>query len=93
MIFPVTVRVSPEVLAGLNTWGTAWTVQRVEELVPRGFARPHVVRIAFGSIEEARTQILALGGSVEVLQPLSLRRTVADFAQQTVRVYGEERVV
>lgn len=93
MLFSVTARVSPEGLAGLNTWGTARTVQLVEEPVPPGSARPHVVRIAFGSIEEARTQLLALGGSVEVLQPLALRRALADFAQQTLRVYGEEHIV
>ncbi len=51
--------------------------------------RPHCVRLRFGSIEEARSQLLAFGGSVEVLDPLALRLTLADFAEQALRVYDE----
>jgi predicted DNA-binding transcriptional regulator YafY len=49
---------------------------------------PYCVRLRFSSIEEARSQLLAYGGSVEVLEPLALRLTLADFAEQTARVYA-----
>ncbi len=93
MVLPVTARVSPEGLAELSTRGARETIRRVEEPVLPDSPRPYVVHISFGSIDEARTQILALGGSVEVLEPLALRRTLADFAQQTLRAYSEEHVV
>jgi predicted DNA-binding transcriptional regulator YafY len=41
----------------------------------------------FASLEAARSAILPLGAAVEVLQPEPLRRSVADFAAQTLGVY------
>jgi hypothetical protein len=51
--------------------------------------RPHCVRIMFGSIEEARSQLLAYGGSVEVIEPLALQLTLADFAREIAAVYAD----
>ena len=42
----------------------------------------------FESLESARTAILPLGRAVEVLEPEALRRSVADFAEQTAAVYS-----
>ena len=53
---------------------------------------PYCVRLRFSSIEEARSQLLAYGGSVEVLEPLALRLTLADFAVQASRIYSSQRV-
>lgn len=92
-LFSVTLRVSSEGLALLNTWGAARAVQLVEEPGHPNSTRPHVVRMAFGSIEEARAQLLALGGSVQALEPLALRRTLADFAEQTVRAHEDQHIV
>jgi hypothetical protein len=41
----------------------------------------------FESLESARGAILPLGGAVEVIAPEALRKSVADFAGQTVAVY------
>ena len=41
----------------------------------------------FASLEDARDTILPLGGAVEVIEPESLRRSVADFAAQIVAAY------
>jgi predicted DNA-binding transcriptional regulator YafY len=41
----------------------------------------------FAGFEPARTRLLGLGGAVEVLEPLSLRHSVADFAAQVVAAY------
>jgi predicted DNA-binding transcriptional regulator YafY len=46
-----------------------------------------VVTLTFESFESARTQILGYGGAAEVLEPLALRRSVQDFAQQTLARY------
>ena len=41
----------------------------------------------FESLEIARNVILNLGGAVEVVAPAALRKSVADFADQTAAVY------
>ena len=45
---------------------------------------------SFAYFEEARRQILALGGAVEVVQPQALRSSIADFARQIVARYPDE---
>lgn len=42
----------------------------------------------FDSFEDARTHLLGFGGAVEVLEPLSLRYSIADFAHQIQKVYN-----
>jgi len=82
----VTARVSPRALGVLQ----ASRALRVESLpVPAGSgsARPHTIRMRFTSIEEARARLLALGGDLEVLEPLALRLTLVDFAEQALRAY------
>ena len=44
--------------------------------------------LEYGSFEEARRMVLGYGGAVEVLEPLALRRSVQDFAEQTVKIYS-----
>jgi len=44
--------------------------------------------VSFPFLEEARRELLALGGAVEVISPDALRRSMADFAEQIGRVYG-----
>jgi predicted DNA-binding transcriptional regulator YafY len=43
--------------------------------------------LTFESLEAARARILGYGGAVEVLEPLALRRSVMDFAAQTLSRY------
>jgi len=45
------------------------------------------VTLTFENFEAARTSILGFGGAIEVLEPLALRRSVADFSQQTRSLY------
>lgn len=44
--------------------------------------------LAFESLEAARAAVLACGGSVEVLAPEPLRRSVWDYAEQILRRYS-----
>jgi predicted DNA-binding transcriptional regulator YafY len=41
------------------------------------------VELRFDSFRQARATVLSLGGAIEVLEPEALRRSVADFAEQT----------
>ena len=46
------------------------------------------VEWTFESLEEARVRLLALGGAVEVLEPVALRRSMADYGRQIAARYG-----
>ena len=56
---------------------------------PHDPLRPHGIRMRFATVLEARSHLLAFGGSVEVLEPLALRLSLADFAGQALAVYVE----
>ena len=43
--------------------------------------------VSFPFLEEARREILALGGAVEVVRPEALRRSIADYADQIRDLY------
>jgi len=45
--------------------------------------------VSFPFLEEARRELLALGGAVEVLSPEPLRSSIVDFAEQIHHVYEE----
>ncbi|HNT75177.1 MAG TPA: WYL domain-containing protein [Anaerolineae bacterium] len=47
------------------------------------------LELTFDSLEMARARLLPLGGAVEVLEPDALRFSLADFAAQTLKVYGK----
>jgi predicted DNA-binding transcriptional regulator YafY len=47
--------------------------------------------LTFESLEAARTRILGYGGAIEVLEPLALRQSVADFARQISNRYVLEQ--
>jgi predicted DNA-binding transcriptional regulator YafY len=51
-----------------------------------------VWRLVFSSFDEARGRLLALGRSVEVIEPLALRLSVIDFAHQIVSLYRDEEI-
>lgn len=46
--------------------------------------------LTFDSFESARTRILGFGGAIEVLDPIPLRLSVADFARQLLTRYKDE---
>jgi len=60
----------------------------IQELTPldeNGWVK---LSVAFESFEAARDSLLALGGSVEVIEPLALRLSVQDYACQTLNRYS-----
>ncbi len=44
--------------------------------------------LEYESFEEARRMVLSYGGAIKVLEPLALRRSVEDFAKQTLTMYS-----
>lgn len=44
--------------------------------------------LEFESFEEARRMVLGYGGAIEVMDPLALRRSLQDFAHQTIKIYN-----
>jgi predicted DNA-binding transcriptional regulator YafY len=49
-----------------------------------------LMTLDFESFEAARTQLLGFGGAVEVIEPLALRTSLADYAQQIQNIYNKE---
>ena len=53
----------------------------------------HMVTLAYPDLPTARTHLLGLGGSVEVLTPPALRLSMQDYARQIAALYEEpERI-
>ncbi len=48
--------------------------------------------LVFSSFEEARGRILALGRAIKVVEPLSLKLSVLDFAQQISTLYEDDNL-
>jgi len=49
-----------------------------------------VMRLTFESFEVARTRLLGFGSAVEVLEPLTLRLSIADYAEQIIGLYMKQ---
>lgn len=81
--FPVTLRVSPT-LAQILSENRPETLTSPPAIEPDGW---QTITLTFESLEAARTRILGYGGAAEVLAPLSLRRSVQDFAAQVISRY------
>ena len=48
------------------------------------------VMLRFETFEHARTWILGFGNAIEVIEPLSLRLSIEDYARQTLSIYENE---
>jgi predicted DNA-binding transcriptional regulator YafY len=81
--YRVTVRAASDSLASVDAWGI---IDQPIRLVDEDTTWS-ILNLAFESLEDARSKILGLGRSVEVLEPAALRRSVADYAQQTLSIY------
>ena len=82
--FPVTLRVSPT-LAQILSENRPETLTSPPAIEPDGW---QTITLTFESLEAARTRILGYGGAAEVLAPLALRLSLADFARQTLSRYA-----
>jgi predicted DNA-binding transcriptional regulator YafY len=91
-VYTVRVRVAPQLAPelawhlGQGVRGPTVEGREIEVVLPdeEGWVK---VELAFESLEQARGQLLALGGAVEVLAPEALRLTMADYGRQIVKRY------
>jgi predicted DNA-binding transcriptional regulator YafY len=84
----VTALVQPGSLGLLRSaTGQALEAAWVELWPARADGRREVT-LVFETFEQARSQLLACGGAVEVLEPVSLRWSIADFAEQVRARYA-----
>ena len=88
-IFSVTARVSPELIESLPHIFDEHTKPILAQAGKPDERGRVILTLPFDSFEAARTRILSWGRAVEVLEPLSLRMSVIDFAQQIVNLYNQ----
>ncbi len=85
--YPVKIRVAPQFVDQLPYYfGEAV----LEKLSPVDTKDPDTwleLTLSFESLEEARRKLLELGGVVEVVTPVPLRLSLADYAMQIVKIY------
>jgi hypothetical protein len=83
----VTVRVSAEIQQYLSNVFVDAIVKKNGEGEEAHEVDWSTWQLVFRSFDEARGRILALGGAVEVVEPLPLKLSVIDFAQQIAGLY------
>jgi predicted DNA-binding transcriptional regulator YafY len=91
--YTATVRVSPDIVPWLPQLLGAPVQDEINAATrpdaprdPAGWIR---LRLSFDSLEAARSRLLGLGAAVEVLAPLPLRLSLADYAAQIAALYGK----
>jgi predicted DNA-binding transcriptional regulator YafY len=87
-LYPVRLRVAPHVASDLAWHLGQGRYQGLLATPPRPDEAAWVaVEWTFESLSEARSRLLALGGAVEVLEPLPLRKSIADYGRQIAARY------
>jgi len=81
---PVKARASADALAQLE-YSLGHHIDQVHEKDADEEFRE--ISLTFGTFAQARGLLLAHGNAVEVLEPMALRLSIADFAEQTLNVY------
>ncbi len=86
--WPVTLRISPELIHNLTgLWG-AWVRPLLESAPPdeRGWRQ---ITVNYDTLDGAYRDILVLGGQAEVIDPPELRQQVIDIATSIVNFYNQ----
>jgi predicted DNA-binding transcriptional regulator YafY len=87
--YSVTVRVAPHFVEQMPAYLGETALDAVVVAETADAAGWQTMTLHFEYLEEARARLLALGGVVEVLAPLPLRLSLADFAAQITKIYKE----
>jgi predicted DNA-binding transcriptional regulator YafY len=86
--FTVLVRVSPEFIPMLPRYFGSGMQNRISQADPPDKQGWITLELSFESFEAARDRLLGFGRGIEVLEPISLRRSVQDFAEQILSLYS-----
>lgn len=87
--YAVEVRVAPEFVKELPRYFGRRVQEQIEQAEADLATGALTLTLYFESLEAARNRILSFGRGVEVLEPVPLRLSVADYASQTVALYAE----
>jgi predicted DNA-binding transcriptional regulator YafY len=82
--FVVCLMVSPQV----NTNLSYFFGDRILQMNPPEVDGWRRIEVAYEYHEQARSLLLALGGAVKILEPIALRYSVQDYAQQIINRYA-----
>lgn len=85
MGYEVMLLANPEASKIIRRQATA-VVDSIEESKEEGW---QLVTLRFDNFEQARRQILDLGGAIKVLEPIALASTIEDYARQITSVYQD----
>jgi predicted DNA-binding transcriptional regulator YafY len=85
--YNVTARISPTFIPILPYHFGEQIQNRILEAGPPDVDGWITLDLYFGSLEAARDRILTFAGGIEVLEPYALRRSILDFASQTVELH------
>lgn len=88
--YPVTARVSPQFVASLPQY-FGRRLPDLTQIAPPDDAGWVTMILPFETFWDARRAVLSFGRAVEVLEPIALRKSVIDVAQQIVALYQENR--
>ena len=89
--YAVRMRVAPHIASNLAWYLGEGQNRAVLNAPPQSDGKDwSTVEWVFESLAEARSRLLALGGAVEVLEPLPLRRAMADYGRQIVARYPDD---
>ncbi len=93
--YEAVVRVAPALISTILGYFGERVREQMESASATDGAGWIILTLPFDSLEQARRWILGAGGALEVLAPLPLRLSVADFARQATALYeeaGEDQV-
>lgn len=85
--YTVRVRIAPGLLPWLPRLFGNHLKERLESAGTADADGWTTVNLSFESLFEARNRLLGLGGGVEVLEPVALRLSLQDYAEQIIKRY------
>lgn len=85
--YRVQVRVAPTFVAALPYYFGDRIRTQLAQASPPDAAGWITMELAFASLEAARNRLLDCGRGIEVISPVALRKSIADFAAQILALY------
>jgi predicted DNA-binding transcriptional regulator YafY len=86
---PVIAKFSPRLLPDLPRYFGRAIREQIAGAEPPDSEGNIVLTVSFRSLVDARDRMLSFGNAVEVLEPLALRLSIADYATQIVAMYAD----
>jgi predicted DNA-binding transcriptional regulator YafY len=87
--YPVSVRVAEHFVPYLPRFFGEQIKGTIEQAGPADEEGWITMTLPFEHLDEARSRILGFGNGVEVVEPKALRRSIQDYARQTISLYKD----